>query len=82
MSKILIVEDDRSIADMIELFLRKENYQTEKVYDGLKALELWQRFRPDLIVLDIGLPELDGLEVLKQIRQKDNTPCYFLDGSS
>ena len=76
--KILIVEDDVTIADTLELFLRKEHYQTEKAKDGLQALEFWQRFKPDLILLDIGLPELDGLEVLKQIRAKDNTPVIYL----
>lgn len=78
MSKILIVEDDPTIADTVELFLRKEGFETEKAKDGLKALELWRLVKPDLIVLDIGLPELDGLEVLKHIRAKDNTAVIFL----
>lgn len=76
--KILIVEDNAPIADSIELFLRKENYQTEKAMDGLQALEYWQRFQPDLIILDIGLPKVDGLEVLKRIRAKADTPVIFL----
>jgi two-component system response regulator AdeR len=78
MQKILIVEDDPTIADTVELFLRRENFQTEKAKDGLRALELWQQFQPDLIVLDIGLPRLDGLEVLKKVRKQAATPVIFL----
>ncbi len=76
--KILIVEDDPTIADTVELFLRKEGYQTEKARDGLRALELWQHFKPDLVVLDIGLPKLDGLEVLKHIKSQADTAVIFL----
>ncbi|MCA9835291.1 MAG: response regulator transcription factor [Trueperaceae bacterium] len=78
MQKILIVEDDPTIADTVALFLRKEGYQTEKARDGVAGLELWRHYQPDLIVLDIGLPKLDGLEVLREIRTHASTPVIFL----
>jgi len=78
MQKILVVEDDQTIAETVELFLKKEGYQTERAADGKRALELWRAFAPDLIVLDIGLPKLDGLEVLKKIRISDVVPVVML----
>ncbi|MEZ4606712.1 MAG: response regulator [Deinococcales bacterium] len=63
---VLVVEDEFNLAQTIELYLRKEGYRTERAGDGRKALELFRLARPDLVILDIGLPELDGLEVLKQ----------------
>jgi len=78
MQKILIVEDDQTIAETVELFLKKEGYQTERAADGKRALELWRAFAPDLIVLDIGLPKLDGLDLLKKIRISDVVPVVML----
>ena len=78
MSKILIVEDDQIIAEGVELYLRKEGFQTERAKDGKRALELWRAFKPDLILLDIGLPELDGLEVLKTLRASDSVPVILM----
>ena len=78
MPTILIVEDELDIAEMLELYLRNEGYTTERARDGVRALELWRAARPDLILLDIGLPELDGLEVLKKIRVDSNVPVMML----
>lgn len=78
MQKILIVEDDGDIAEMLELYLRNDNYSTERARDGVRALELWRVAAPDLILLDIGLPELDGLEVLKKIRAESQVPIIML----
>ena len=78
MTKILIVEDDPTIAESVELYLRKEGYQTERAADGERALELWRAFAPELLVLDIGLPKLDGLEVLKTIRASSSVPILLL----
>ena len=78
MQTILIVEDDLDIAEMIELYLRNEGYKTERALNGRRALELWRSARPDLLLLDIGLPELDGLEVLKHIRSESSTPVVML----
>ena len=78
MSKILIVEDDPIIAEGIELYLRREGFQTERAKDGERALELWRAAKPDLILLDIGLPERDGLEVLKTLRVSDRVPVILM----
>ena len=78
MTKILIVEDEPTIAESVELYLRKEGYVTERAGDGERALSLWRAFAPDLIVLDIGLPELDGLEVLKTVRVASSVPVIML----
>ena len=78
MSKVLIVEDERTIAEGVELYLRKEGFQTERAGTGRRAVELWRVFQPDLILLDIGLPELDGLEVLKTVRMTDNVPVVMM----
>ena len=78
MSKILIVEDDPIIAEGVELYLRNEGFHTERAKDGKRALELWRAFKPDLILLDIGLPELDGLDVLKTLRVSDRVPVILM----
>ncbi len=78
MSKILIVEDGYVIAEGLELYLRNEGFQTERAEDGKRALELWRAFKPDLILLAIGLPELDGLEVLKTLRVFDRVPVILM----
>ncbi len=78
MISILVVEDELSLAQTIELYLRNEGYQTERAADGVRALELWRAVKPDLIILDVGLPKLDGLEVLKRIRSESNVPVIML----
>jgi len=71
---VLVVEDDSDIAQMVELYLRDAGYHTERAGDGVRALELWRAAAPDLILLDIGLPKLDGLEVLKRVRVDTTRP--------
>ena len=78
MQAILIVEDEPDIAETVELYLRKEGYRTERARDGKRALELWRAARPDLLLLDIGLPELDGLEVLRRVRADSDIPVIML----
>ncbi|MEA5534434.1 response regulator transcription factor [Crocosphaera sp. XPORK-15E] len=68
--KILIVEDDMEISKLIKETLERESFSCEVAHDGLAALELFQRQEPDLIILDLMLPKLDGLEVCTRIRQK------------
>jgi len=74
MMTVLVVEDELSLAQSIELYLRNDGFHTERAADGERALELWRAAQPDLIILDIGLPKLDGLEVLKQVRSESNVP--------
>ncbi|MGL4611484.1 MAG: response regulator [Trueperaceae bacterium] len=79
---ILIVEDDDDIAESLELFLRKEHYHTEKARTGEKALTLFRAAKPDLVLLDVGLPGIDGLEVLRMIRTESKTPVMMLTARS
>lgn len=74
MQSVLVVEDDSDIAQMVELYLKDAGYHTERAGDGVRALELWRAAAPDLLVLDIGLPKLDGLEVLKRVRADTSRP--------
>lgn len=75
---VLVVEDELTLAEAIELYLRNDGYKTERATDGERALELFQFTRPDLVILDIGLPKLDGIEVLKRIRLKSSVPVIML----
>lgn len=68
LSKILIVEDERHIARFLEYILLKEEYQIYVVNNGAQALEALGLFEPDIVLLDLGLPDMNGIEVLKQIR--------------
>lgn len=68
--KILVVDDEKPIVRLVTFNLEKEGYQTLLAYDGEEALQVIQNEKPDLVVLDIMLPRLDGLEVCRQIRQK------------
>jgi two-component system, OmpR family, response regulator AdeR len=77
-STILVVEDESEIADVLEAYLRKENFKTERAADGERALELHRAVKPDLMLLDIMLPKKDGLEVLRRIRADGNTPVIML----
>ncbi|HTZ40089.1 MAG TPA: response regulator transcription factor [Syntrophales bacterium] len=69
--RILIVEDDRHIAEGLRLNLRLKGYDPQIALDGIAALRLWKEWKPDLIVLDIMLPHIDGLTVLRNIRLAD-----------
>lgn len=82
MEKILIVEDDVGISSFVNLELRHENYETEVVDDGRKALEHFSRDSYDLILLDIMLPGLNGIEVLRRIRKTSNVPIILLTAKS
>ena len=76
--RVLIVEDEINIADLINLYLKKEGYETMVANDGGKALELYRLFRPDLVLLDIMLPVRDGWEVCRDIRKKSSVPIIML----
>jgi DNA-binding response OmpR family regulator len=76
--RILVVEDESIVAEVVERFLRREGYETMVVGDGRKALNALGAFIPDLIVLDVMLPEVDGLEVCRQVRSRGATPIIML----
>ena len=76
--KILIVEDEANIAQLLHLYLEKEGYETQTAPDGGKAVELFRSFAPDLVLLDIMLPVMDGWSVLKKIRAESKTPVIML----
>ncbi|MCI2106187.1 MAG: response regulator transcription factor [Intestinimonas sp.] len=76
--KVLIVEDDGNIAELLHLYLEKEGFETQVAPDGGKGVELFRAFRPDLVLLDIMLPVMDGWSVLKKIRENDKTPVIML----
>ena len=76
--KILIVDDDANIAELISLYLTKEMYETTVASDGEEALRAYRSFRPDLIMLDLMLPGIDGYEVCRRIRQESRTPIIML----
>lgn len=76
--KILIVDDDGNIAELIQLYLIKECYETTIASDGEAALTILRHFEPDLILLDIMLPGIDGYEVLREIRKTSEIPVIML----
>lgn len=76
--KILVVDDDLDLADVISFTLRRAGFETLLAYDGSAALDRWQSETPDLIILDINLPKLDGTKVCQQIRQQSDTPIIML----
>jgi len=76
--KVLIVEDDSNIAELLHLYLEKEGFETMVAPDGGKGVELFRSFQPNLVLLDIMLPVLDGWGVLKKIREQDKTPVIML----
>jgi DNA-binding response OmpR family regulator len=76
--KILVVEDDLSLSDVIAFTLRRAGFEILTAYDGVAALATWEQQRPDLLVLDLNLPKLDGLDVCRRIRQLDKTPIIML----
>lgn len=78
MEKILIVEDDEGISDFVNLELEHEGFKTFVAADGRKALELFESEKPDLVLLDVMLPELSGLEVLRRIRKTSRVPVIMV----
>lgn len=76
--KVLIIEDEKSISDIIKFNLEKEGFQVETAYDGQEGLDKALSGNPDLILLDVMLPALDGFQVCKKIRETANTPIIML----
>lgn len=76
--KILIIEDEKSISDIIKFNLTKEGYDTDMAYDGKSGLEKALSIKPDLILLDVMLPAMDGFQVCKKVRETSSVPILML----
>jgi phosphate regulon transcriptional regulator PhoB len=77
-AKILIVDDEKNIVELIKFHLKKENYRVIEAYKGKDALDLYRKEKPDLIILDIMLPDMGGFEVCKTIRKESRVPIIML----
>ena len=80
--KVLVVDDDREIVDSIAIFLRADGYEIEKAYNGLEALDIVMPPTVHLIILDIMMPELDGIKTLLTLRESRNIPVILLSAKS
>lgn len=80
--KILIVDDDVNICELLRLYLNKDGFETIVANDGRQAVEYAEKYSPDLILLDIMLPELDGWQVCREIRKKSEVPIIMLTAKS
>ncbi len=77
-TRILIVDDDINICQLLKLYLDKEGYENIAVHDGKQALEVFREFTPNLVILDIMLPGMDGWQVCREIRKFSNIPIIML----
>src|SRR5437762_4850862 len=80
--RILVVEDDEAIADVLRRTLRQEGHEVRSAADGVEALALFRSFVPDVVILDLGLPKLDGAEVLRRLRRESDVPILILTARS
>ena len=80
--KVLVVDDDREIVDSIAIFLRADGYEIEKAYNGLESLDIVMTHTVHLIILDIMMPELDGIKTLLKLRESRNIPVILLSAKS
>lgn len=76
--KILIVEDDLALADVLSFTLRRAGFTVATAHDGLAALQTWQASAPNLVLLDLNLPKLDGLSVCRRLREESDVPIIML----
>lgn len=80
--RIMVVDDDRALSEMLGLVLQSEGFSTEHAFDGLSAVEMFRAVRPDLVLLDLMLPGIDGVQVCQQIRQESGVPVIMLTARS
>ena len=78
LGKIMVVDDDKNICELLRLYLEKEGYQVVIANDGKEAVELNEKENPELILLDIMMPQLDGWQVCREIRNKSQVPIIML----
>ena len=79
---ILIVDDEKEITDLIEIYLTQEGYLVEKRYNALTLLEDIKEYHIDLVILDVMMPEIDGIQALKMIREKYNIPVIIVSAKT
>ena len=77
-ARVLVVEDDVTMAEVLRAYLTRAGYQVECSGDGSEAAQLWQRISPDVVILDIMLPGLSGLEVLRRRRRSGDHACVIV----
>ena len=76
MAKILIVDDNKQITSILEEYAKKEGYSTQIARDGQEAIREFEKINPDIILLDVMMPKMDGFEVCREIRKKSNVPIF------
>ena len=77
-STVLVADDEKNIVQLVKVYLTNEGFHVETAQDGQEALEKARRFKPDIVVLDIMMPRLDGLEVCRRLRKESNVPVIML----
>jgi two-component system alkaline phosphatase synthesis response regulator PhoP len=82
MKSILVVDDERNIVELVRLYLEKEGFAVSSAADGEQALVLYERTAPDLVILDLMLPKLDGFEVCRELRRRSDVPILMLTARS
>lgn len=82
MVKILIIDDEESILNVVQAYLKAESYEVHLARDGEQGLAVFRRYKPDLVILDIMLPKIDGLEVLQHIRRESDVYVMMLTAKS
>ena len=78
LGKVLVVDDDDNICEVLNMYLKSSGYDTRVVYDGKRAQEEFINYKPDLVILDVMIPSVDGIDVLKWIRREGSTPVIML----
>ncbi|MDN6196125.1 MAG: response regulator transcription factor [Atopostipes suicloacalis] len=79
---ILIADDDKEICDLLEIYINNEGFEVKKAYNGQEAYDLFLREDPSLLILDIMMPKMDGLEVVKRIREESQVPILMLSAKT
>ncbi|WP_026515940.1 response regulator transcription factor [Butyrivibrio sp. MC2021] len=82
MENILVVDDDKEIVDAIEIYLEQEGYRTIRAYDGIEALEVLKGIKVHLAIVDVMMPRMDGIRLVKELRQFSKIPVIFLSAKS
>ena len=79
---ILVVDDEKEIADLLELYLISDGYQVKKAYDAIEGLQIMKKEKIDLVLLDIMMPRIDGLEMCRKIREHNNVPIIIVSAKT